>query len=55
VAVESAVRADLQTAASKIVPGQPFNQTIQVGGQNITYTAFKLPNGVINVGRITVP
>jgi hypothetical protein len=55
VAVENAIRANLETAASQIVPGQPFNQTIQVAGQNITYTAYELQNGVINVGRITVP
>ena len=53
-AVQNAIRTDLETAEARIAPGQPLNQTIQVGGQNITYTAFKLPNGVVNVGRITV-
>ncbi len=54
-AVEGAVRADLQKSAPQIVAGEPFNRTIQVGGTSVTYTAFRLPSGVINVGRITIP
>ncbi|MEO8392107.1 MAG: RHS repeat-associated core domain-containing protein [Chloroflexota bacterium] len=54
-AVESSVRMDLNVNASKIVSGFPLNRMITVNGTNITYTAFRLPNGVINVGRITVP
>ena|GEM_PF-2948537 len=53
--VEQAIRKDLEKAASKIVQGTPLNQTIKVGSQEITYTAYKLPTGEINVGRITLP
>ncbi len=52
--VQNAIRDDLETAGANIVPGQPFNQTIQVGNRSVTYTAFKLPNGAVNVGRITL-
>lgn len=38
-----------------IEPGKPFNQPIVVDGVTIIYTAFKLPNGEINIGRIVVP
>lgn len=50
--VESAVRFDLQQNANMITPGSPFNQTVNINGQNIQYTAYKLPDGTINVGRI---
>jgi RHS repeat-associated protein len=52
--VEAAVQADLTANLGAISPGLNV-RTITVGGQQITYTAFKLPNGVINVGRITLP
>jgi RHS repeat-associated protein len=50
--VQSGVQSHLKTVASQIAPGKPFNQIIEVGGQRIQYTAFKLPDGTINVGRI---
>lgn len=53
--VQRAVLSDLRVSASRIEAGAPFNQTITVGGRDITYTAFKLENGAINVGRITLP
>jgi len=53
--VQAAIRADLQTTASQVVSGQALNVTIPVGNGTVTYTAFRLTNGVINVGRIVVP
>jgi len=50
--VQSEVQAHLKTVASQITPGKPFNQVIEVGGQRMQYTAFKLQDGTINVGRI---
>ncbi len=50
--VQFGVQSHLKTVASQITPGKPFNQIIEVGGQRIQYTAFKLPDGTINVGRI---
>ncbi|MBK6727214.1 MAG: RHS repeat-associated core domain-containing protein [Xanthomonadales bacterium] len=54
-AVQRAVLADLRTSASLIQPGKPFNQRIFVGGKEVTYSAFLLDDGAINVGRITLP
>ena len=51
-AVQSAVEGHLKTVASQIQAGKPFNQIIEVGGQKLQYTAFKLADGTINVGRI---
>ncbi|MDI1240474.1 MAG: RHS repeat-associated core domain-containing protein [bacterium] len=50
--VQAAVMQNIQNIASKIPPGQHYNGIVQVGGQTLQYTAFKLPNGAINVGRI---
>lgn len=38
--------------SSQVVAGKPFNQIIQIDGQRIQYTAFKLPDGTYNIGRI---
>ena len=51
-AVQSAVETHLNTVIHEIPMGKPFNQTITVNGIKIQYTAYKLPNGEINVGRI---
>ncbi|MBI3201894.1 MAG: RHS repeat-associated core domain-containing protein [Myxococcales bacterium] len=51
-AVMQAIEQQLPGVASRIPAGRPLNQVIQVGGQQIQYSAFRLPNGVINVGRI---
>jgi RHS repeat-associated protein len=50
--VQSRIINNLQTVASQITPGQPFNQVITISGQRIQYTAWILANGTINVGRI---
>jgi len=52
--VQAAVEADILANAGAINAGDNF-RTIAVGGQQITYNAYKLPNGVINIGRITLP
>lgn len=54
-AVRRAVQTDLRVSASRIEAGKPFNQTISVDGTQVTYTAFRLEDGSINVGRITLP
>ena len=51
-AVQAAIEEHLPTVASQIVDGKPLNQVIEVSGKQIQYTAFKLPDGTINVGRI---
>lgn len=43
---------DLKTKHSQTIPGKPFNQTVKIGNYNLQYTAYKLPNGKINIGRI---
>jgi hypothetical protein len=53
-AVQAAVEADVAANAAAINAGLNV-RSITVGGQQITYHAFRLPNGVINVGRITLP
>lgn len=53
--VQRAVQRDLRYSAGRIEAGKPFNQTIDVSGTNVTYTAYKLEDGSINVGRITLP
>ncbi|MEM7382856.1 MAG: hypothetical protein AAF400_00830 [Bacteroidota bacterium] len=50
--VKSAIEAHFTSASSQIAPGKPFNQVIEVAGKRIQYTAFKLKDGTINIGRI---
>jgi len=50
--VQSSVQTHFKTVSSQVVAGKPFNQIINIGGQRIQYTAFKLPNGTFNIGRI---
>ncbi len=50
--VQEAVRNNIGTMSSQIVPGKPFIQIITVDGQKIQYNAYMLSNGTINVGRI---
>ena len=51
-AVIAAIKEHLPTVASQIVEGKPLNQIIEVSGQKNQYSAYKLPDGTINVGRI---
>lgn len=50
--MRSAVETHLQGVSQKVVAGKPFNQMIEVAGQKLQYTAFKLESGIINIGRI---
>ncbi|MDD7888278.1 RHS repeat-associated core domain-containing protein [Flavivirga sp. 57AJ16] len=54
-AVQKAVQESVKQSSKLIVKGKPFNKIITVGGQQIQYTAYKLPSGLINVGRIVIP
>jgi RHS repeat-associated protein len=51
-AVQDAVQKHLPSVVDKIPSGSPLNQVIEVGGKQIQYSAFRLPDGSINVGRI---
>jgi RHS repeat-associated protein len=50
--VQSTVQKHFKTVSSQVVAGKPFNQIIQIGGQRVQYTAFKLSDGTYNIGRI---
>ncbi len=50
--VQSSIQTHFKTASSQIVAGKPFNQIIEIGGQKLQYTAFKLSDGTFNIGRI---
>ena len=50
--VQSSVETHFKTVSSQVVAGKPFNQIINIGGQRIQYTAFKLSNDTFNIGRI---
>ena len=51
-AVQEAIQTHLSSVADKIPSGSPLNQVIEIGGKRIQYSAFRLPDGSINVGRI---
>ncbi len=51
--VEDAIRQDLAGKESSLPQGLTKGQ-VQVGGKTLDYHAYKLPDGTINVGRITV-
>ncbi len=50
--VQSTVQNHFKTVSSQVVAGRPFNQVVEIAGHRIQYTAFKLPNGIFNIGRI---
>ncbi len=51
--VKSAILKDIPRIAKGMPYGQSINTTIKVSNQQIIYSSYKLPNGTINVGRIT--
>ena len=55
--VKDAIRQALVTngAAARPVGGNGWSGSVNVGGQNIGYSAYKLPDGTINVGSIRPP
>ncbi len=50
--VMAAIKNHLPSVISKLQEGKPLNEVISIGGKEIQYTAFKLSDGTINVGRI---
>ncbi|RCR65964.1 hypothetical protein DUE52_29540 [Larkinella punicea] len=50
--VETAIKKHFPSIASKITEGKPLNSIIEIAGQRIQYSAFKLSDGTINIGRI---
>ena len=50
--VQAAIEQHLPSVASQIPAGRPLNQIIEVAGRRIQYSAFRLPDGTINIGRI---
>ncbi|WP_250454533.1 hypothetical protein [Caballeronia sp. ATUFL_M2_KS44] len=52
--VQSAIQTDLSRLADSIPQGQ-YIGSVTVNGVKLDYSAFKLPDGTINVGRITPP
>jgi hypothetical protein len=52
--VQSAITSDINNIGVSIPQGQ-YSGTVVVNGTIFNYSAYKLPNGTINVGRITLP
>jgi RHS repeat-associated protein len=52
--VQAAIQADITANASAINSGLNI-RTLLVDGKQITYNAFMLKDGLINIGRITLP
>jgi RHS repeat-associated protein len=52
--VQDAIKQDLLRAVESLSGGQ-YNGSVVVNGTKLDYSAFKLPDGTINVGRITPP
>ena len=50
--VQKIVKRDLQKIASKIKPNEHINRVVTVQGKKLQYTAYKLSNGKISIGRI---
>jgi hypothetical protein len=53
-AVKSAVTSDLTSIGKSLSQGQ-YTGTVVVDGTTLKYSAYKLSDGTINVGRITPP
>ncbi|MCD6035591.1 MAG: hypothetical protein K0R63_1332 [Rickettsiales bacterium] len=52
--VQNAITNDLNSMAQSMPQGI-YNGSVVVNGTKFDYNAFKLPNGTVNVGRITIP
>ena len=50
--VTKTIMKDIAKKTTEIVEGRPFNQRIEIMGHRLQYTAYKLSNGKINIGRI---
>jgi len=51
-AIQTAIAEHFPSVSSRLTVGRPLNAIIEVAGQRVQYTAYRLPNGVINIGRI---
>lgn len=54
-AVQQAIRQDLNRMGESLAKGQQATGNVVVNGTKIEYSAFRLQDGTINVGRITPP
>lgn len=50
--VQNAIMKHFQTVYKEIKEGQSLNKIITVQGKQIQYSAYKLSDGTINIGRI---
>jgi len=53
-AVQTAIQADVAASSASLSAGLNI-RTIIVAGKEITYNLFKHPDGLLSVGRITLP
>jgi len=51
--VREVVLTDLRSVSRSVVSGKPYNGVVEVDGVEVTYTAYRLPDGSINIGRMT--
>jgi hypothetical protein len=51
-AIQQAIEENLAKNASAVVDGVPYNAVVEVGGKRLQYTAFRLKDKTLNVGRI---
>lgn len=50
--IKTRIESHLQLVHKKIETSKPYNGIITIGKQKLQYTAYKLDNGIINIGRI---
>lgn len=50
--VQNAIMKHFRTIYKEIKEGQSLNKIITVEGQQIQYSAYKLSDGTVNIGRI---
>ena len=53
-AMQTAISSDIVRLGANF-PNNPYNGSIVVNGIKIDYVAYKLPDGTVNIGRITPP
>jgi len=51
-AIQKAIEESLAENASRVVDGVPYNAVVVVAGKRLQYTAFRLSDKTLNVGRI---
>lgn len=50
--VTTAIKAHFPSVVARLEVGKPLNSIIEIAGHRIQYSAFKLADGTINIGRI---